>query len=68
MIVFSGTRDLLHPDSVAIAEKVKQADMPVELHVELGLPYSYALVRTPEGHHARAIIARAVRHEREHAA
>lgn len=67
MIVFSGTRDLLHPDSVALAEKVKQAGVPVELYVEPGLPHSYALLPTPEGHHARAIIARAVRREPEQA-
>ena len=62
MIVFSGTRDLLHPDSVALAERAKQGDVQIELHVEPGLPHSYALLPTPEGHRARAIIARAVAH------
>ena len=65
MIVFSGTSDLLHRDSVALAEKVKQADVRVELHVEPGLPHSYALLPTTEGHHPCAVIARAVRREPE---
>jgi acetyl esterase/lipase len=65
MIVFSGTRDLLHPDSVALAEKARQADAPIDLQVERGLPHSYPLLPTPEGRRARAIIAYAVRREPE---
>lgn len=60
MIVFSGTHDLFHPDSVALADKARQADVPMELHIEKGLPHSYAMLPTPEGHRACAIIARAV--------
>ena len=60
MIVFSGTHDLLHPDSVALADKAKQAGVPMELYVEKGLPHSYAMLPTPEGRQACAIIARAV--------
>jgi monoterpene epsilon-lactone hydrolase len=60
MIVFSGTHDVFHPDSVALADKAKQAGVPMEIYVEKGLPHNYALLPTPEGHQARAIIARAV--------
>jgi acetyl esterase/lipase len=60
MIVFSGTHDLLHPDSTALADKARQADVPIELHVEQGLPHSYAMLPTAEGKRARAIIACAV--------
>ena len=60
MIVFSGTNDLLHPDSAALANKAEQAGVPMELYVERGLPHSYAFLPTPEGYRARAIIARAV--------
>ena len=60
MIVFSGTHDVFHPDSVALADKAKQAGVPMEIYVEKGLPHNYAVLPTPEGHQARAIIARAV--------
>jgi monoterpene epsilon-lactone hydrolase len=60
LTVFSGTHDVLYPDSVALADKAKQAGVPIDLHVEKGLPHSYAMFPTPEGHRARAIIARAV--------
>jgi len=60
MMVFTGTHDLLHPDSVALANKARLAGVPIELHVQSGLPHSYAMLPTPEGREARAIIARAV--------
>ena len=60
IVVFTGTHDLLHPDSVTLANKAKQAGVPIELHVQSELPHSYALLPTPEGREARAIIARAI--------
>ena len=60
MLVFTGTNDLLHPDSIALADKTTQVGVPVELHVQSGLPHSYAFLPAPEGLEAREIIARAV--------
>lgn len=60
MVVFTGTHDLLHPDSVALANKARLAGVPIELHVQNGLPHSYALLPTPEGREASTIIARAI--------
>ena len=60
MIVFSGTLDLLYPDSVDLAAKARAAGVPVELHLRRGQPHNYAGLPTPEGRQARAIILRAV--------
>lgn len=60
MIVFSGTCDLLYPDSVDLAAKARAAGVPVELHLRQGQPHNYAGMPTPEGRQARAIILRAV--------
>ena len=58
MIVFSGTRDLLYPDSVDLAAKARAAGVPVELHMGYGQPHNYAALPTPEGRQARELIAR----------
>ena len=60
MMVFSGTRDLLYPDSIDLARKAERVGAPVELHLRKGQPHNYALLPTPEGREARALIARAV--------
>ncbi|WP_283806931.1 alpha/beta hydrolase fold domain-containing protein [Bradyrhizobium lablabi] len=60
MIVFSGTLDLLYPDSVELAEKARAAGVPVEFHLRQGQSHNYAGMPTPEGREARAIILRAV--------
>ncbi|MDE5463313.1 alpha/beta fold hydrolase [Bradyrhizobium sp. CSS354] len=60
MTIFSGTRDLLYPDSVELAERARAVGVPVELHLLRDQPHNYALMPTPEGRHARAIILRAV--------
>jgi monoterpene epsilon-lactone hydrolase len=60
MIVFSGTRDLLYPDSIELVAKARAAGVPVELHLREGQPHNYAGMPTPEGREARAIILRAV--------
>lgn len=60
MIVFSGTRDLLYPDSVALAAGARAASVPVELHLRRDQPHNYAGLPTPEGQQARAVILRAV--------
>jgi epsilon-lactone hydrolase len=60
MVVFSGTLDLLYPDSIELVAKARAAGVPVELHLRRGQPHNYAAMPTPEGRHARAIIRRAV--------
>ncbi|SFO25536.1 Acetyl esterase/lipase [Bradyrhizobium sp. Ghvi] len=60
MTIFSGTRDLLYPDSVDLAARARAAGVPVELHLWRDQPHNYALMPTPEGRRARAIILRAV--------
>lgn len=60
MTIFSGTRDLLYPDSVDLAERARAVGVPVELHLLRDQPHNYALMPTPEGRRARAMILRAV--------
>ncbi len=60
MIVFSGTLDILYPDSIELAAKARAAGVPVELHLRKGQPHNYAAMPTPEGRQARAIILQAV--------
>jgi epsilon-lactone hydrolase len=60
MIVFSGTRDFLYPDSIELAAKARAAGVPVELHLRRDQPHNYAGLPTPEGRQAREVILRAV--------
>jgi acetyl esterase/lipase len=60
MTIFSGTRDLLYPDSVDLAARARSAGVPVELHLWRDQPHNYALMPTPEGRRARAMILSAV--------
>ncbi|MDH6257922.1 alpha/beta fold hydrolase [Bradyrhizobium sp. BR13661] len=60
MTIFSGTRDLLYPDSVDLAARARGAGVPVELHLWREQPHNYALMPTPEGRRARAMILGAV--------
>ncbi|QWP77118.1 alpha/beta fold hydrolase [Lysobacter sp. K5869] len=58
MLIFSGTHDLLYPDSVDLAERARACEVPVELHLRLGQPHNYAAMPTPEGREAMARIVR----------
>lgn len=60
MTIFAGTRDLLYPDSVDLAERARAVGVPVELHLLRNQSHDYALMPTPEGRKARAIILRAI--------
>ncbi|MGT2436497.1 alpha/beta fold hydrolase [Bradyrhizobium betae] len=60
MTIFSGTRDLLYPDNVDLAERARAVGVPVELHLLRDQPHNYALMPTPEGLRARATILSAV--------
>jgi len=51
--VYTGTRDILHPDSLALAEYA-------EVRVGQGMPHVYPLLPMPEGASARAEIARII--------
>lgn len=59
MLVFTGTRDLLYPDSIDLAAKVRAAGGTVVLHLREGQPHNYAVLPTPEGRDARAAIVQA---------
>ncbi|HEX6682980.1 MAG TPA: alpha/beta hydrolase fold domain-containing protein [Candidatus Limnocylindrales bacterium] len=50
---FTGTRDLLHPDSVAL-------DPVADVHIGAGLPHVYPILPIPEGATARATITRLI--------
>jgi acetyl esterase/lipase len=59
MVVFSGTADLLHPDSIELARRARAAGVAVELHLRQGQPHNYAGFPTPEGREAlRVIVAK----------
>ena len=61
MTVFTGTRDLLHPNSHRLARAAQRDGVDVALHCAQDLPHNYALLPTPEGAEAREIIVRVVR-------
>jgi epsilon-lactone hydrolase len=58
MLIFTGTRDLLYPDSLALANEARAAGVAVELHLRQGQPHNYPCMPTPEGAEARSIIRR----------
>ena len=60
MTIFSGTFDLLYPDSVALAAKARAAGVPVTLHLRKGQPHNYPVFQTPEARQARSLILRAI--------
>ena len=53
MLLLTGTRDLLHPDSVMFAEKARAAGVDVELVVEKGMMHVWPLLVTREARRAR---------------
>jgi acetyl esterase/lipase len=52
-LLLTGTRDILHPDSVLFAEKARQAGVEVELVVEPGMIHVWPLLLMPEARRAR---------------
>lgn len=60
MLLFTGTLDLLYPDSMVLATKARAAGVPVTLHLRKGQPHNYAAMPTPEGRAAQAIIVKMV--------
>lgn len=53
MLVFSGTRDLLFPDSLVFVEKAKRAGVATELVVGQGMIHVWPLLDMPEARAAR---------------
>ena len=55
--VFTGTADLLLPDSHRLRDRCREAGVELTLTEAPGMPHDYALMRTPEGAAARRAIA-----------
>ncbi|MFB6454162.1 alpha/beta hydrolase [Chitinophaga sp. Hz27] len=60
MIIFSGTLDLLYPDSVDLAAKASAAGVPVRLYLKQGQVHNYVAMPTPEGREAMGVIMQAI--------
>lgn len=52
-LILSGTRDLLHPDTVRFAEKASAAGASVDLMIEPGMFHVWPLIGIPEARRAR---------------
>ena len=61
LTVFSGTRDILNPDTRLLVDKAITAGLDVEYHEGQGLVHVYPLTPTPEGRAARALIVEGLR-------
>lgn len=61
LIVFSGTRDLLNPDTRLFVQRVSEEGADIEYHEQHGHLHVYPLLPTPEGREARRSIVAAVR-------
>ena len=57
MQIFIGTRDILHPDTLLFAEKVRNAGCRVDLVEEKGMFHVWPLLEIPEAFEARDKIA-----------
>ena len=56
--MFSGTRDILNPDSHLLVEKARSAGLDLDFHEGDGLLHVYPLLPGPEARAARALIVR----------
>jgi acetyl esterase/lipase len=61
LTVFSGTRDILNPDTRLFVDKAKASGVEVDYHEKPGLVHVYPLTPTPEGRAARALIVEQIR-------
>ena len=52
-LLLTGTRDILHPDSLVFAERARAAGVDVELFVEPGMLHVWPLIAIPEARPAR---------------
>ncbi|MDP9904749.1 alpha/beta hydrolase fold domain-containing protein [Arthrobacter bambusae] len=60
LLVFSGTRDILNPDTRLFVEQARGAGVDVEYHEKAGHIHVYPLLPIPEGKQARRQIVQAV--------
>jgi epsilon-lactone hydrolase len=61
LTVFSGTHDLVNPDSRRLCDACAAAGVPCDLVEAPGMPHVYPLMPTPEGRAARRQIVQLVR-------
>ena len=61
LTVFSGTRDILHPDIRLLIAKARTAGVDVDYHEQPGLVHVYPLTPTPEGRDAQGIFIERLR-------
>jgi len=61
LVIFSGTRDILHPDARLLAARARASGVEVEYHEGEGLLHVYPLTPTPEGRAARRRIVERLR-------
>jgi acetyl esterase/lipase len=61
LTVFSGTRDILHPDIRLLIDKACIAGIDVDYHEKQGLVHVYPLTPTPEGRAARTMLIERLR-------
>ena len=66
--IFTGTRDLLDPDSRRLADAAREAGVEVDLHVCEGAPHVYPLLPTRDGAAARRRIITLLRGQSAHVA
>ncbi|MFD6272078.1 alpha/beta hydrolase fold domain-containing protein [Nocardia asteroides] len=61
LTVFSGTEDILNPDTRLLVTKARAAGVEVDYHEGDGLVHVYPLTPTPEGAAARRVIVESLR-------
>ena len=61
MTVFSGTHDILNPDTRLLVDKARAAGVDVEYHERPGLVHVYPLTPTREGRDARRLVVERLR-------
>lgn len=61
LVAFSGTRDIVTPDTRLLVHRARTAGVDVEFHEGQDLIHVYPLLPTPEGRRARARIVQQVR-------
>jgi len=59
MTVFTGTHDMLDPDSQRLAAQAREGGVPVDLHEVQGAPHAFPVAPTAQGARARASIVEA---------
>ena len=63
-LLFTGTRDILHPDSLVFAERARAVGIDIEIVVEPGMLHVWPLMGIPEARPARDRIVAFLRDER----